>query len=119
MFCPKCRSEYIEGITRCPDCDVDMVQELPEDNDGFRSISGFPDSYPETEWVMIYKPNSAQQVAMIKMILEREQIPSYIANEFSRRAALYSPHNLAFELWVRLKEAERAIKILQDELDLR
>ena len=28
MFCPNCEAEYKEGITHCPDCDVDLVAEL-------------------------------------------------------------------------------------------
>ena len=27
-WCPKCRNEYVEGKTHCPDCDVDLVEEL-------------------------------------------------------------------------------------------
>ncbi|UCC78883.1 MAG: hypothetical protein JSW64_11440 [Candidatus Zixiibacteriota bacterium] len=29
MYCPKCRAEYVEGITECPDCGVSLVTELP------------------------------------------------------------------------------------------
>lgn len=29
MFCPVCRAEYRQGFTRCADCDVELVWELP------------------------------------------------------------------------------------------
>ena len=29
MFCPQCRAEYRAGFTRCSDCDVDLVHDLP------------------------------------------------------------------------------------------
>jgi len=32
-WCPVCKNEYIEGKTHCPDCDVDLVDELPEETD--------------------------------------------------------------------------------------
>ena len=28
MWCPKCKNEYREGFTHCPDCDVDLVESL-------------------------------------------------------------------------------------------
>jgi hypothetical protein len=30
MFCPQCKAEYRSGFTHCVDCDVDLVQESPE-----------------------------------------------------------------------------------------
>ena len=27
-YCPKCRSEYRQGFTKCADCDVELVDEL-------------------------------------------------------------------------------------------
>jgi hypothetical protein len=29
-FCPSCRSEYILEIAKCPDCDITLVEHLPE-----------------------------------------------------------------------------------------
>lgn len=34
MFCPQCRVEYRLGFTRCSDCDVDLVYELPKEESG-------------------------------------------------------------------------------------
>lgn len=33
MWCPKCKNEYIEGITTCVDCGCELVVELPEEID--------------------------------------------------------------------------------------
>src|SRR5690349_12397475 len=30
MFCPRCKSEYRTGFTHCADCDVDLVESLPQ-----------------------------------------------------------------------------------------
>ena len=30
MFCAKCSYEYREGFYVCPDCNVDLVDKLPE-----------------------------------------------------------------------------------------
>lgn len=30
-WCPICKNEYVEGRIHCPDCDVDLVDELPEE----------------------------------------------------------------------------------------
>lgn len=31
MYCPECRAEYRPGFIHCSDCDVDLVEELPEE----------------------------------------------------------------------------------------
>ena len=32
-WCPKCKNEYRDGIDVCPDCDVELVDEQPEEED--------------------------------------------------------------------------------------
>jgi hypothetical protein len=29
MFCPQCKAEYLQGVRRCSDCDVNLVESLP------------------------------------------------------------------------------------------
>lgn len=30
MFCPQCKAEYRDGFSRCSDCDIALVGELPK-----------------------------------------------------------------------------------------
>ena len=30
-WCPKCKCEYVEGITVCADCECELVEKLPEE----------------------------------------------------------------------------------------
>jgi len=42
MFCPECKGEYRDGFTRCADCDINLVDHLPEPevaiSDGVREV---------------------------------------------------------------------------------
>jgi hypothetical protein len=33
MYCPQCKAEYRQGFTRCSDCDVDLVDTLPQESE--------------------------------------------------------------------------------------
>jgi hypothetical protein len=64
MFCPNCRSEYRAGFTWCKDCDVVLVAELK------------PEEEPEfVDLVEVLSTADPGQIALIKSILESEEIP--------------------------------------------
>ena len=67
MYCPNCRSEYRPGFTRCKDCEVALVVELPVEET------------PEfVDLVEVLSSGDPGQVSVIKSILEAEEIP-YLA----------------------------------------
>jgi hypothetical protein len=34
MFCPECKAEYRPGFTHCSDCDAELVEKLPQSDNG-------------------------------------------------------------------------------------
>lgn len=45
-WCPKCKNEYVEGKTHCPDCDVDLVEKLtPEALTPYAEEIEIPEDY--------------------------------------------------------------------------
>lgn len=70
MFCPICRAEYRSGFTLCKDCNAQLIQELPPDR-------------PEESHSMInlYSPNSEMELAMIKSLLDAEEINYFVKND--------------------------------------
>lgn len=67
MYCPTCRSQYRPGFTWCKDCDVSLVDEIPDE--------------VKPEFINLVEALSiadAGQIPLIKSILEAEEIP-YVA----------------------------------------
>lgn len=41
MWCPKCKNEYVEGITFCADCNCELVEDFKETEENFYSGADF------------------------------------------------------------------------------
>lgn len=102
-FCPKCRTEYREGFNVCADCNSDLVDELP------------PEEVPEfTEYVEVLGTYNPADVALIKSILDAENITYYFNAEHFMHV---EPLAEQVRLMIKKDEAEKAKEILRD-LDL-
>ena len=62
MFCPECRTEYRPGFKRCPDCEVDLVSELPLSPPGARTkrdwmsrSTAYKEGRKTVHWWVLYK----------------------------------------------------------------
>ncbi len=103
MFCPTCRTEYIEGTSVCPDCGAALVPELPADAE-----SELPE---DVEYEEILATFNAGAVAIIKSLLDGEGIDYYFRGEFFNYVdPLIQPPRLM----VRAGQVEEAKEILKD-----
>jgi hypothetical protein len=66
-FCPICKTEYPPGAKRCLECEVDLVEKLPEEN---------PDE--ETKWVLLYYTSNRVFAEFLRETLEQSNIPCWI-----------------------------------------
>jgi hypothetical protein len=98
MYCPKCRYEYKEGVTKCPDCGVDLVVKLPPE-----------DTEEYIEYTEILETFNPGDVAILKSILDEEDITYYFHGEnFGRMGAMMEPSRLM----VKTDEADEARELI-------
>ncbi|MCL5104188.1 MAG: DUF2007 domain-containing protein [Armatimonadetes bacterium] len=105
-YCPKCRYEYRAGFSRCPDCDVSLVEELPAEK---------VERPVETVCVASYQFEIAAQMAKTK--LEAHGIPAYLVNEIMSVTADISivAADNGVKLNVRKEDAGKARKVLAEK----
>ena len=100
MYCPNCRSEYRPGFTRCKDCDVALVEELPlEEKPEFVDL------------VEVLSSADPGEISLVKSILEAEEIP-YLAQGENFATA----RNLPVRFLVPRDYLEDAQEVLTDFL---
>ena len=73
MFCPKCRTEYIDGIKTCDDCGAGLVGILPVENQ--------KDELKYRKTVDVFTTNNSIEANFIKSLLESNNIECFISNE--------------------------------------
>ncbi len=76
-FCPLCKAEYSAGTKRCPDCEVDLVEELPEEAD--LEEVGEEEEVPEG-LMLLYHTKNKVYAEFLKETLENSDIPCYLSS---------------------------------------
>ena len=70
MFCPTCEAEYEPGITRCPDDETELVDQLTPET------TGRDDS--EARFVSLFRLGSPAEAEMVNDIFTKNGIRSMI-----------------------------------------
>jgi hypothetical protein len=102
MICPKCKAEYVRGITVCADCNVPLVEHLPERD----SIEKQGKDFKE-----IYITFNAGEIAMTKSLLDDAGIDYYLKGGLFAELRLYAD---PARLFVREDQYAEALEILED-----
>ncbi len=103
MFCPQCRAEYRPGFAKCADCDVDLVAELSPEQEQI-----------PIEWVEVLATYNPGDIAVLKSLLDGENITYYFKGEyFSSLAPLSQPARLIVD-----QQEVEIVKTLIKDLDL-
>lgn len=70
MFCPECRAEYRDEITTCPDCDVDLVVELPVEPE-----------LSDEDLVLVLETADVAVLPVVKSVLRSADIPFVVQGD--------------------------------------
>jgi hypothetical protein len=70
MFCPKCKGEFVEGISECLDCKGPLTEDEPQREKNTRPITG--------EVVTVLTSFDAGEIMVAKSVLDGAGIP-YLA----------------------------------------
>jgi len=111
MFCPVCKAEYRPGFTRCADCDVELVWELPAAA-MLRHADAEPGDDEEDPFCSFWKGDDPRILAELCELLDKEKIPHKTVR---REDHLFHMSNFsAFQIGIPFSMFERAEAIIKE-----
>jgi hypothetical protein len=83
VICPKCRAEYVSGVTACYDCGTDLVDVLPPKptvSHPAPELGGVPAE--PFSLVTVFATSDAGLMGIAQTILESARIPVVVEGEY-------------------------------------
>uniref|UniRef100_A0A7V2ZLS6 DUF2007 domain-containing protein n=1 Tax=Ignavibacterium album TaxID=591197 RepID=A0A7V2ZLS6_9BACT len=100
--CPNCKYEYVNGIKKCPDCGVDLVDKLPPEI-----------ILKEADWIVVYTTSFDYEAEMLKGNLESAGISVTILSQ--KDSNFPTPGDLSIiRLLVKKEDADSAVAFLNE-----
>ena len=106
-FCPNCEAEYKEGITVCPDCQIELVDELTPANRVHDRSDGEP--------VPLQSFKTGAEAEMVRELLEQNGIRSFV--EGGDFAVIPSSFSQEVVVMVDERDLPRAVEIYNAYFD--
>jgi hypothetical protein len=69
MWCPTCRGEFVDEVTVCPDCEVPLVEQMPEGED------------PDEPFVQVFRTADTSLLPVVKSVLGGAGIPHIVQGD--------------------------------------
>jgi hypothetical protein len=98
-FCPSCKYEYVQGVTRCSDCNEELVDQLSQDCD--EAVA--KPTVAEDAFVPFFTSIDRLEMEMVKGILIDNEIPAIESSAVSE--------------WSTRRLRERTITVLASRLE--
>jgi hypothetical protein len=109
MFCPKCQAEYRAGFLRCSDCDVALVDRLPEE-------APTRDVLPDAQLVVIRTFEKRLDAEFAKSVLEAAGIESEVLHGHRGQLSPGAGLPVGIQLLVRSEDAAASDEILNTDV---
>ena len=103
MVCPECRAEYRQEFVECSDCQIPLVEELPQD------VVEPPQE--SIELVTILKSGNDAAIAVAQSLLQDAGIDYLVRNKGQH--SLYPVGGLGVEIQVRREDVTEADRLLE------
>jgi len=108
MYCPKCRTQYVENVKECFDCKVPLVDELPEET-----------PLEKIKWVALTPLAGEIYAEMVEEVLKKMDIPNFTKSDWATSAFNISSANLVgtkVTIFVPEENRDEAAKIIEELL---
>jgi len=103
-FCPKCRYEFIEGVQTCNDCGIELVSELPPEEER-------EEEYIHPEWETVLNVASEEQAEMVIGVIRASNIPAMYKSFINQVFSFRDPRGVDILVPVEFKEqAEQVLE---------